>query len=188
MDEIRKVELITGCDNERWVSGEYITDSEEAFIKIEVLQDNELKAMTAARVVGNRFGAQKPVQLERGLYRIRIMRCLDPTKKPFQFTEPLYYEKMVMAGRKYPIRITAAADQMYGRKGTLVTVSSEEYTVKSHELYYMVRKADPALKKIKFWVPMQGERYFAFFVEGASPDEIDFPKNQNGCMDIEMER
>lgn len=188
MDEIKSVELTTGREKDRWISGRYITDEEEAVIKIEVLQNNEIKAVAAARVIGGKFGTRKPVQLERGLYQVRFSRCLNPQVKPFKFTEPIYYENLVMAGQKYAIQISVISAEMYDKRGSQVTVSSTDYAVKNHELYYMIKKADPPLKKIKFWVPMQEGKYLTFFVEGVSPDEIDFPKNQNGCLAIEVER
>lgn len=181
MSLYKNIKIITSVNNKRVVSGVYTGD--ESFpILIEFYQDNIKKGATLAIVKERKFGSKQQTELSRGLYQLRIYKIEN--EKPCE--EPVVYDELVMAGEKYPVRIRKRQTAMHGMTGTEIHVESPELSIDNDGLFYRINSSEPQLKKIKYWVPMQGDKNIRFFVANASPDEIDFPKEQNDCLEIQV--
>ena len=182
MSNIRNVKIITTVGTKRVVSGDYLIEGSFPVV-IEFYQNDLCKGRTAANVVQKKFGA-RPLELERGLYELHFKRVLElkgPDGKP-GFDEAEVYQEPVMAGDKYRVEIQKSKAVMYGENGTLVQVCCDELLLGNHGLYYRIRKTDPQLSRIKYWVSMEEGNSVRFFVKGAETEEVEFPSAQNDCL------
>ncbi|MCD7884707.1 MAG: hypothetical protein LUI87_13535 [Lachnospiraceae bacterium] len=188
MDRIKEVQFQNIRGDKHSVIGVYTSDIPGALLRIEIWQGTELKAICATQVNPNgRFISSKTVELKRGLYQVKVYRCINNKVKPPKFAKPITYQKQVMAGEPYRVSVRVEAAHMYDRDGTKVSILAD-CPLENEELYYEINKADTLLQKVHFWVPMGGEEAVSFFVESAMPNEVVFPAKQNSKLKIVMER
>lgn len=170
---IQNVQIITKAGTNRVIAGEYTHGQDRVILKIGFYQNGIKKNEALAKVVNQRFASAAPVSLERGLYEIHISECTSIEEKTFG--EVQIYDKKVMAGEKYKVNISRNNVTMYGRQGVCIDISCRDKTFENDELYYVIDRQNELLKRLKYWIPMEGAQQIQFFVEGVSAEEIKFP-------------
>ncbi len=158
-------------------------EEDETYMRLHFYQNGLDKGRTIVRVADHRCASFRPVKLTRGIYEVTIEKCLDVVRKD-KWTPEESYGSRVMAGERYRVSVGLREAQVCGRLGVRVTVVSEELPLGDTDLFYRIRKPNPVISGIRYWVPMKQNTYLDFFVQGVRLGEIEFSERQNEILNI----
>lgn len=182
MGKLKMVELI--AKNHKYIVTGLYEDVNETLLVITMFQQNIPRARTVAKVLNNKFISIEDIELERGIYEVRVQKLLNNQKRELDKHEDIYDSK-VMAGDKYPVTVSIQNSFMYGTNGILVEINSPELELTEKDLYYNILKQGDMLRSIKYRVPMEG-MHSRFFVADITPDQIRFDSYQKGMLNLSV--
>lgn len=111
-------------------------------------------------------------RLNRGLYDVIVTQIDSISESEIKLVEETKqkYDKPVMVGGKYVIRVKLTPTSCYGTNGLRIQIISDEVELDSKSMYYSILKEE--LNNIRYYIPFNNRKKIDFFVKGAVLDNF----------------
>ena len=111
-------------------------------------------------------------RLNRGLYDVIVTQIDSISESEIKLVEETKqkYDKPVMVGGKYVIRVKLTPTSCYGTNGLRIQIISDEVELDSKSMYYSILKEE--LNNIRYYIPFNNSKKIDFFVKGAVLDNF----------------
>ena len=111
-------------------------------------------------------------RLNRGLYDVIVTQIDSISESEIKLVEETKqkYDKPVMVGGKYVIRVKLTPTSCYGTNGLRIQIISDEVELDSKSMYYSILKEE--LNNIRYYIPFNNSKKIDFFVKGSVLDNF----------------
>lgn len=180
---LTRLALSDQSDGRYLVTGES-PEPNNTYMRLHFYQNGVDKGRTIIRVADHHAASLLgPVVLERGVYEVTVEKCLDNVSKN-KWTGEEPYGTRIMAGERYHVTAVLKPAVSLNRRGMRIQVTSDELPLGDHDLYYRIRKPNPVITRVRYWIPMKNNTFMEFFVQNVSPGEIEIPERQNDILSV----
>ena len=102
-------------------------------------------------------------RLNRGLYDVIVTQIDSISESEIKLVEETKqkYDKPVMVGGKYVIRVKLTPTSCYGTNGLRIQIISDEVELDSKSMYYSILKEE--LNNIRYYIPFNNSKKIDFF-------------------------